>query len=120
MRALGLSCAVTVGLVMTGSCVSLAAESPQALFEQRRPHLESFYRDLHQNPELSGQETRTSAKVAAEMRALNLEVIEGIGSTGVVGILRNGPGPTTWVRSELDALPVTEATHLSYASKADG
>jgi amidohydrolase len=82
--------------------------------------LETFYRDLHENPELSGEETRTAAKVAGEFRKLGLETEENIGGHGVVGVLRNGPGPVILVRSELDALPVTEETGLSYRSKTEG
>lgn len=85
--------------------------------QQRKAHLESFYHDLHENPELSGEEKRTSEKVAAEFKSLGLEVIQGLGGYGVVGVLKNGDGPVTLVRSELDALPVTEQTQLSYKSK---
>ncbi|MBV9340723.1 MAG: amidohydrolase [Acidobacteria bacterium] len=77
----------------------------------------SLYRDFHQNPELSAQETRTSAKLAAELRRLGYEVTEHVGGTGIVAILKNGPGPTVMLRTELDALPVEEKTGLPYASK---
>ena len=82
--------------------------------------LTTLYRDLHQHPELSSQEHRTAGIVAQWLTDLGLEVIEGIGGTGVVGILRNGPGGTVLMRADLDALPVTEDTALPYASTVDG
>src|SRR5882672_601784 len=81
-------------------------------------HIEALYKDIHTHPELSFQEARTAAKLAAEMKALGYEVTEGVGKTGIVGIYRNGPGPTVMVRTELDALPLEEKTGLPYASKA--
>ena len=82
--------------------------------------LTDVYRDLHAHPELSGQEHRTAGIAAAWLHDLRLEVVEGIGGTGVVGILRNGPGPTVLLRADMDALPVTEATGLAHASTVDG
>jgi amidohydrolase len=82
--------------------------------------LTDVYRDLHRHPELSGEEHRTAGVVAAWLRALGHEVVEGIGGTGVVGVLRNGPGPTVLLRADMDALPVTEATGLAYASGVEG
>ncbi|WLP92476.1 amidohydrolase [Gordonia sp. NB41Y] len=75
-----------------------------------------LYRDLHQHPELSHQEHRTSKLVTERLRGLGLDVHDGIGGTGVVGILRNGDGPTVLARADMDALPVAEATGLPYAS----
>ncbi|KQY74149.1 amidohydrolase [Microbacterium sp. Root1433D1] len=82
--------------------------------------LEALYIDLHQHPELSFQETRTAGIAAQHLRDLGLEVEEGVGVTGVVGVLRNGEGPVVWVRADMDALPVEEQTGLSYASTAKG
>ena len=82
------------------------------------PHIEALYKDIHSHPELAFQETRTAAKLAAEMRALGYEVTEGVGKTGIVALYRNGPGPTVMVRTELDALPMPEKTGLPYASTA--
>ena len=82
--------------------------------------LEALYVDLHQHPELSFQETRTAGIAAGHLRDLGLEVHEGIGVTGVVGILGNGEGPVVWVRADMDALPVGELTGLPYASTATG
>jgi len=80
------------------------------------PKVESLYLDLHRNPELSLHEEKTAAKIAEQLRSLGFDVTTGIGGTGVVGILRNGAGPTVMIRAELDALPVPEKTGLPYAS----
>ncbi|MBO9626734.1 MAG: amidohydrolase [Microbacterium sp.] len=82
--------------------------------------LEALYIDLHQHPELSFQETRTAGIAAQHLRDLGLDVEEGIGVTGVAGVLRNGDGPVVWVRADMDALPVEEQTGLAYASTAKG
>src|SRR3984957_8700812 len=81
------------------------------------PKAYALYVDLHEHPELSGYETRTAAKLAGELRALGYTVTEHVGGTGVVAILKNGPGKTVMLRTELDALPVEEQTGLPYASK---
>ncbi|WP_243788357.1 amidohydrolase [Saccharopolyspora gloriosae] len=78
--------------------------------------LEDFYQDLHRHPELSHQEHRTASKVAERLGEWDFEVRTGVGGTGVVGVLRNGPGPTVLLRADMDALPVREATGLRYAS----
>jgi len=77
----------------------------------------ALYVDLHQHPELSGAETATAAKLAGQLRALGYTVTERIGGTGVVAVLLNGAGKTILLRTELDALPVEEATGLPFASK---
>ncbi len=81
------------------------------------PKAYALYTDIHQHPELSGSETRTATKLAAELRALGYTVTEHVGGTGVVAILKNGPGKTVMLRTELDALPVEEKTGLPFASK---
>ena len=80
------------------------------------PRSEALYLDLHRNPELSFHETATAAKLANELKQLGYEVTTGIGRTGIVGVLKNGAGPTVMLRTELDALPVTENTGLPFAS----
>ena len=80
------------------------------------PAYEDLYRDLHRNPELSFAEHRTAQIVAAHLAALGYEVKSGIGGTGVVGILRNNPGPCVLARADMDALPVTETAGVPYAS----
>jgi amidohydrolase len=77
---------------------------------------EELYRDLHAHPELSHQERRTASRVAARLQETGCEVHDGVGGTGVVGVLRNGDGPTVLLRADMDALPVREATGLPYAS----
>ena len=85
-----------------------------------RPWQEDVYRDLHQHPELSHQEHRTAAVVADRLGAAGFDVNTGVGGTGVVGILRNGEGPTVLLRADMDALPVQEQTGLPYASSNAG
>ena len=80
--------------------------------------LEKIYRHLHANPELSFMETQTAALVARELRALGIEVTEKVGNTGVVGVFKNGVGPTVLVRADMDGLPVKEMTGLPWASTA--
>ncbi len=80
------------------------------------PDLESVYKDIHSHPELSMQENRTASIAADRLRAAGYEVATGVGKTGVVGVLRNGDGPTVMLRADMDALPVREATGLPYAS----
>lgn len=82
------------------------------------PDLEALYKDVHSHPELSMQETRTAGLAADRLRAAGYEVTTGVGKTGVVGLLRNGEGPTVMLRADMDALPIQEATGLAYASKA--
>jgi amidohydrolase len=103
----GFACAVIISVP--------AEASPEV--DAVYPSAHALYLELHQNPELSGHETRTAAKLAVQLRALGYEVTEHIGGTGIVAILRNGPGRTVMLRTELDALPVEEKTGLSYASK---
>ncbi len=82
--------------------------------------LEALYIDLHRNPELSFQETRTAGVVAHHLTALGIDYEEGIGRTGVVGVIANGNGPVVWLRADMDGLPVLEQTGLEYASTARG
>ena len=81
------------------------------------PNLEALYKDVHAHPELSMQETRTAGLAADRLRTAGFEVSTGVGKTGVVGLLRNGDGPTVMLRADMDALPIEEATGLPYASK---
>jgi amidohydrolase len=82
--------------------------------------LEALYKDVHRHPELSMQEERTAALAAERLKAAGFEVTTGVGKTGVVGLLRNGDGPTVMLRADMDALPVQEQTGLDYASETDG
>src|SRR5437870_5258971 len=104
--------------------VPLAAQTLDERIERELPYLLSTYKTLHANPELSTQEAKSSALVAARLRELGYTVTENVGkydepgltAYGIVAILKNGPGPTVLVRSDMDALPVKEATGLPYAS----
>ncbi|WP_240519276.1 amidohydrolase [Amycolatopsis antarctica] len=84
------------------------------------PALEALYTDLHAHPELAFTETRTAAELARRLDRDGYEVHTGIAATGVLGVLRNGPGPTVLLRADIDALPVAEKTGLDYASTARG
>jgi hippurate hydrolase len=79
--------------------------------------LKPLYEDIHAHPELSMRETRTANIAAGRLRKAGYEVTTGVGKTGVVGVLRNGEGPTVMLRADMDALPIAEATGLAYASK---
>ncbi|MBD0426623.1 amidohydrolase [Aquisalinus flavus] len=83
-------------------------------------YLEGLYKTLHANPELSFMEVETARRMAAEFRKLGFDVTEGVGKTGVVGVMQNGDGPVVTLRADMDGLPVAEQTGLAYASKATG
>ena len=97
-----------------------AFSAVMAASDQIRPWQEDLYRDLHQHPELSHQENRTATAVADRLKSDGYEVTAGVGGTGVVGIRRNGDGPTVLLRADMDALPVQEDTGLPYSSAVDG
>ena len=112
------------GMIRSGIFVVLAAAfavaqnaSLNQQVESVFPDARSLYLDLHQHPELSGHETQTAALMAQKLRGLGYEVTEHVGGTGIVAVMKNGAGPVVMLRSELDALPVTEETGLPYASK---
>jgi len=84
------------------------------------PELVGWRHHLHARPELAFEEKETAAFIAAKLREFGLEVKEGIGGTGVVGVLRRGNGPMVGLRADIDALPIVEATGLSYASQMEG
>ena len=98
--------------------LALAAATPIPPAPQ--PDLVALYKDLHTNPELSGQEARSAAIVAAELKAAGYDVTTGVGGNGVVAMMKNGPGPVVLIRTDMDGLPVKEATGLPYASTAMG
>ena len=96
---------------------ALAGPPPElAKLDAVYPSLDALYQDLHRNPELSNHEEKTAAKMATRLRELGFEVTEHVGGHGVVGVLRNGPGSTVLVRTDMDALPIKEQTGLPYAS----
>lgn len=108
-----------VALVGGGTVATAAVTTNQAVPEVAaiEPELEALYKDLHQHPELAFHEQRTAEALATRVKALGYEVTTGIAQTGIVAIMRNGPGPIVMLRTELDALPVEEKTGLPFASK---
>jgi amidohydrolase len=112
-------------LSVSCSSVAFAQQTPQSLADAELPSLLGIYKDIHSHPELSAQEERTAALVAKELRAAGCQVTEHVGkyensklkAYGVVGVMKNGDGPTVLVRTDMDALPVKEETGLPYASK---
>ncbi len=109
----------TAFVLLVGVTASACAQSAAVPKEVQTvyPDAHALYVDLHQHPELSSHETQTAAKLAGRLRSLGYEVTEHVGGAGIVAILKNGPGPTVMLRTELDALPVEEKTGLAYASK---
>jgi amidohydrolase len=104
-------------LTLSLAAVAAPATEMDAPIEQALPHLIELRHDIHQHPELSNRETRTSALVAKEMKALGLDVRTGIAHHGVIAIVHGGqPGPVVAVRADMDALPVTEQTDLPFRS----
>lgn len=104
--------------MMTATPVS--ADPLGAAVGKDLPLLTGLYRHFHAAPELSFQESNTAKRLGQEMRALGFKVTEGVGRTGVVSVMENGPGPVLMIRTDMDALPVPEQTGLAYASKAKG
>jgi len=105
--------AIAVAMATPGASAAPAVDIDEAL----QARLVEWRRDLHRHPELGNQETRTAGVVAAHLRGLGLEPRTGIGPTGVAAVLKGGrPGPRIALRADMDALPVTEATGLPYAS----
>jgi hippurate hydrolase len=115
MRQLVIAAAATAALI-AGPTPATAATIGEAV-KTEMPSLMAMYRDFHANPELSMQEVRTPAKLAAEMKKLGFAVTEKVGKTGVVAVLKNGAGPTLMIRADMDGLPIVEQTGLPYASK---
>lgn len=109
-------------LLATAALVAFAAPAAaqsdlRTQLQAQMPSLMDLYREMHANPELSGQEVQSAARMAREARALGFEVTEGVGGHGVVAVMRNGPGPVLLIRADMDGLPVTEATGLPFASQ---
>jgi len=118
-------CLSTFSLSIFAAAVALAQQTPRSIADTELSSLVALYKDIHGHPELSGHEERTSALIAKELRAAGCEVSDNFGKYddpklkgyGVIGIMRNGDGPTVLVRTDMDALPVEEETGLAYASK---
>lgn len=99
---------------------SAARTAPALTADLAAGPLADFYRDLHRHPELSLREHRTAGRLAERLRAAGYDTADGIGGTGVAGVLRNGEGPVVLLRADMDALPVQEETGLPYASEEPG
>ena len=95
-------------------------EALDARFEAMAPELRAIYQDLHRNPELSMREERSAGIAADWIERFGYQVSRGVGVTGVVGVLRNGDGPTVLLRADMDALPMDEDTALPYSSQVPG
>src|SRR3954467_2088624 len=114
--------AFTLALVLGVS--AFAQQTPQQIADAELPSLITIYKDLHTHPELSGHEERSAAIVAKELKAAGYEVTEkggkydkpGLTCYGVIGVMKNGDGPTVAIRTDLDGLPVREETGVPYAS----
>lgn len=120
MFAQSLKCLLCFGLAVA-SCGAAPAKSPaSAITAADLARANALYAELHANPELSGQEALTAARLAQAVRALGFEVREHVGGHGVVALMRNGPGKTFMLRTELDALPVSEQTGIGEASRVAG
>src|SRR3989440_1465452 len=119
------SLSILILSLLTSALLSAQEEPVEKIAQGEMPSLLAIYKDIHSHPELSTREEKTSALVAKELRAAGCDVTENFGKYdnpslkcyGVVGIMKNGTGPTVMVRTDLDALPVEEDTGLPYASK---
>jgi amidohydrolase len=105
-----------LGAFLVTSALAQNSKYPREV-EAAYPDARALYIEIHQHPELSSHETQTAAKIAGRLRTLGYDVTEHVGGTGVVAVLKNGPGPSVMFRTELDALPVEEKTGLPFASK---
>jgi len=116
MKLVGLAAIIAVAL----AAAPAQADPLSSAVTADMPNLIAIYKDFHIHPELSLKETRSAGIMAAEAKKAGFEVTSGVGGTGVVAVLRNGPGPVLLLRADMDALPVTEATGLPYASQNVG
>jgi hippurate hydrolase len=120
----GICLLILFATLPVGAQTGVAPAALKTQIDQQMPELIATYKQLHQHPELSHQEEQTSAYLAGELRKAGYEVTEHVGkygdgsaALGIVGILKNGAGPVVLIRTDMDALPVTEATGLDYASR---
>ncbi|MEM7645648.1 MAG: amidohydrolase [Pseudomonadota bacterium] len=100
--------------------LSLKAADIKQHIRKISPTIEALYKDLHKHPEIAFQEIGTSKRFAKELKALGFKVTEKVGGTGVVGVFRNGQGPTAWLRSEMDGLEIEEKTDWNFKSASPG
>jgi hippurate hydrolase len=97
---------------------AMADELSSRVQQEYDAHLEALFEHFHRNPELSTMEVKTAARLARELREVGYEVTEGVGGTGLVALLENGPGPLVMMRADMDGLPIPEKSGLPYASTA--
>lgn len=116
LRFLVLAFACVAAAVATAAEPAGASAEVRAIVDKSYPELEKLYTHIHTHPELSFQEEQTAKRLADELRALGYDVTEHVGVHGVVAVMKNGPGKTLMIRSDLDALPVKEETGAAYAS----
>jgi len=105
---------VTISFFPNANAAEFLRESVAKDYDE---NLEQMFLHFHRNPELSNLESKTAKRLAAEIRALGYEVTEGVGGTGIVAVLKNGPGPTVMIRADMDGLPLKEDSGLDYASQ---
>ena len=98
--------------------VFATADLNKLIQQDYQQHLAPLFKHFHQHPELSHMETQTAKRLAQELRTAGFAVTEGVGKTGVVAMLKNGPGPLVMMRADMDGLPVQEKSGLSYVSVA--
>lgn len=104
-------------LLWTGDIsAAVTDDAVQNIVEGNAPELIATFKHFHQNPELGFQEFETAATIAAHLEKLGYPVMTGVGGTGVVSVLENGPGPVVLFRGDMDALPVKELVDIDYAS----
>ena len=106
-------------LIVTGLLLTSATKPPtiESIISEDMPYLLDFYKTRHENPEISLEEKETAATLASELKKIGFEVTENFGGYGIVGIYKNGKGPTILYRTDMDALPMYEKTELDYKSK---
>ena len=112
---------VTFGLIIATFFLANAQAAEylrESIAQDYDENLEEMYLHFHRNPELSNLESETAKRLASEIRAFGYEVTEGVGGTGIVAVMKNGPGPTIMIRADMDGLPVKEQSGLDYASTA--
>ena len=115
MSATKIRAALMAALLSQGAMASDLSSQVERAYDQ---HLGALFEHFHRNPELSMMETQTAKRLAQELRDAGFKVTEGVGGTGVVAMLENGPGPLVMMRADMDGLPVPEKSGLAYASKA--
>ncbi|GHD28561.1 amidohydrolase [Parahalioglobus pacificus] len=109
---------LALGALICAPLLASADDLADAIQKDYDDYLGELFEHFHSNPELSFMENKTAERLAAEFREAGFEVTEGVGGTGVVALLENGPGPLVMMRADMDGLPVEEKSGLSYASKA--